>query len=181
MAHARTSQFGLMGLLSADRIVAENGAAREIETADENVLGLIQRARRRHAEATRDDPVETRFARRVGQPLLSECIDGAVPLAAGGIEAFRAFDDHGEVGGKLASAAPLERRPHPKHHAQPLAVRALRARETYADTAAIRTRSAVALDLGVAPVDVEIQGAANPRPQIAIAAGQATRRRGARS
>src|SRR5207302_211633 len=83
--------------------------------------------------------------------------------AARGEHPLLALEDHGEIGRQRAPRAPLVHRSHAEHQAQAPPVRVARAGEAHPQAAAVRTRTALALDLGVVPVAVEVQRAACAR------------------
>src|SRR5580704_12345260 len=162
------------------RWVFEHRVAGEIKAADEDACIAVERARRSDAEAARHDaPGALRPAERA-EALLPELVHRAVLCAARGEQALFAFEDHGEVGRQGVPARSLLHRADAEHQAQAPAVGMLRAGEAHTHTAAIRARAALAFDLGVAPVDIQIHRAADARAQVTIAAWQAAARCAAR-
>src|SRR6516162_11452372 len=131
--------------------VLEDRTAGEIEATDENTRVAVERARRRNAEAARDDPPGALRAAECADAFLPQLIHRAMIGTTGGEQPFLAFEDHRQIGRQVVAGAPLMHRTHAEHqpHAAPIAVR--RAGEADAHAAAVRTRAAIALDLGIAP------------------------------
>src|SRR5262249_35784030 len=69
--------------------------------------------------------------------------------------------------------ASLTHRAHAEHQPRAPPIPVWRPRETDARATAIGARPAVALDLGVTPVEIEVERAANAGAQVTIAGGQA--------
>src|SRR4029077_4371486 len=105
-------------------------------------------------------------------PFLFQFVHRAVILAARGKQPFLALEDDGEIGRQGAAGEPFVHRSHAEHQAPAPPLRVPRAGEAYTQPAAVRPRAAVALDLGVAPVDVEVHRAADAGAQITVATRQ---------
>src|ERR1700730_10472005 len=155
--------------------VREHGGAREIEAADQNPRIAVERAGRRGAEAARDDTPGAQRSAESAEPLLPQFVHRAVILAARGKQPLLALEDHGEIGRQSTSGAPFVHRSYAEHQAQAPPIRVPRAGEAHTQPAAVRTRTAVALDLGIAPVEVEVHRAADAGAQITVAGRQAAR------
>src|SRR5262249_5584337 len=84
-----------------------------------------------------------------------------------------AFENYCEIRGQSIATATFGGIGNTEHHAHSPSISMKRARETEPDTGAIGPHRAFAFELGVLPVDVEIQRAANTRTQETIAARQA--------
>src|ERR1700724_1971405 len=138
----------------------------------------VEGAGRRSAEAARDDTPGAQRSAECAEPFLSQFVHRAVILAARGKQPLLALEDHGEIGRQSTPGAPFMHRSHAEHQAQAPPIRVPGAGEAHTQPAAVRTRTAVALDLGVAPVEVEVQRAADAGAQITVA-GRQTARRGA--
>src|SRR5215469_14429849 len=154
-------------------LVVEDRMAGEIEATDENPRIAVERAGRRNAEAARDDPPRALRSAERTDAFLPQIVHRAVIGAAGGEQPFLAFEDYRQIGRQIVAGAPLMHRTHAEHepHAAAVAVRGAGEADTHA--AAVGTRAALALDLGIAPIDVEIERAAYAGSQVAVAARQA--------
>ncbi|MGH8277662.1 MAG: hypothetical protein ACRETH_13305, partial [Steroidobacteraceae bacterium] len=75
--------------------VPEHGAAREIEAADQDALGIVESAGRGNAKTARHDPIGARHCAGRTEALLSQRIDRATLLAPGAEHARASLDDHG--------------------------------------------------------------------------------------
>jgi len=103
-----------------------------------------------------------------------------VIVPARGKQAVLALEDHREVGRQLAPGAAFVHGGDAEYQPQAPSVGVPRAGKAHPQTAAIGPRTAVALELGVAPVDVKVERAADARAQIAVATGQTAGRGGVR-
>src|ERR1700681_3717070 len=93
-------------------------------------------------------------------------------LAARCKQPLLALENHGEIGGQVAASAPLLYRVDTEHHPQAPPIGVLRSGEAHAQAAAVRTQAALAFDLGVVPVNVQVQGSADAGAQVAVAGRQ---------
>ncbi len=140
---------------------------------DDDALVRAQRAHGLDAEAAADHAIRADVAAECANALLLQLVHGAFVVAASGEQPLLAFEDDREVGRQGGACLAFGRARHAEHHAQSPAVARSRAGEAQADAAAVRPRAAVALELGVLPVQIEVERAADSRAQKAVATRQA--------
>jgi len=153
--------------------VLEGHGSGEVEAVYENRLLGIQCFDGCDTESACSDPVASDMATQGPKPLLFEFVRGALVVTAGCEHALFTLKDHCQVRGQFAALFAFGGFCYAKHHSQASPVRAGRACETDPDAAAIRARTAIAFQLSIVQIDIELQRAADARAQIALAAREA--------
>ncbi len=148
--------------------------ASKVEAADHDALFRAQGADGLDAEAAADHPIGAGIAAECANALLLQLIHGAFVIAASREHPFLALEDDREIRREGTTRGALRRAGHAEDDSQASAVAPYGAREAQANAAAVRALAAVTFELGVLPVQIEVERAANFRAQITIACREAT-------
>src|SRR6185436_9589132 len=155
-------------------IVAEFHATCKIEAGEEHTLLARQAGGGPEAEAARHHAVHREAAPERLDTLLRQRVDRALLVALRREDAFFSFEQDGHVGPQRLAAAPFADAGDAEHQADTMPIAARGPADADAHTVPLivfsgGARSAFALHLRVLPVQVQVQGAAHARAQIAAA------------
>ena len=151
-------------------IVLEIGKACEIEAIDVKPAAAVKGGGRVDAMAARSNAVRVSAGQ---QRLLHERVHLALTIPLRGVQLALSFSYHGDVRWQLGRRTRTGVRGDAEHDAQfqSLAVRGTCKAHTH--SVAGRARAAFTLQIGAAPVELLINGAAQAEAQVTTFAGQA--------